>query len=244
MSDSFIIQFTTSDAAADLLNATGSLDFGGETPGDTDYSGGYYELTYTIGQGETDGGDDVAITVYDRVSNSITGTLSCTLDNTGPFSLKIDTVVETSDFLHYDSSREIFFYSNDQSMNDSFAIQVSASYSGAGLKNATGEDEFGETGVEDTTYTAYYELTYTISQSENASDNLVTITVFDQCANSNTVALNTTLDNVGPRDQTITQINDFGSKYIYLYNSTSLILFVLWRIAYYNNLSVCVAIYD
>ena len=30
MSDSFTIQFTTSDALADLLNATGSADFGGE----------------------------------------------------------------------------------------------------------------------------------------------------------------------------------------------------------------------
>ncbi|MFX1249221.1 MAG: hypothetical protein ACFFBQ_17655, partial [Promethearchaeota archaeon] len=335
MSDSFTIQFTTSDAEAGLDNAIGSTDFGGETPSDTTYIGGY-ELTYTVNQSEHDNGDDVVITVYDKVGNSNTKTLSCVLDNTNPSSsisaiveasvyiyynsptlyysndqsmaadftiqvtasdddagllnatgedefdeigvfdtsyttnyeltyqinqgesttggitvwiydqvgnsdtvtlactidnaapigLTIEGIVETSDFIYYDVSREILFYSNDQPMSAPFTIRVSAEDSGAGRDKATGEDEFGETGIEDTTYTTYYELTYTIDQYETASDDLVSITVFDRCANNGTVNLNTTLDNVGPRDQKITQVNDFGSKYIHLYNGTSLILFV------------------
>ena len=58
-------------------------------------------------------------------------------------------------------------------MAEVFSIHISATDFGAGLKNATGEDEFGETGVGTSTYTTYFELSYTISQSENASDDFI-----------------------------------------------------------------------
>jgi hypothetical protein len=168
-------------------------------------------------------------TFYDLVGNNGSISLTTTLDNNGPVSITILNVFESSDFLYYDVAREILFYSNDQPMTDhSFTIRVNATDFGAGLKNATGEDEFGDTGVGTSDYTnKWYELTWTISLNENASDDIVVITIFDMCGNNNTFNFNTRIDNNGPQDITIIAINDYGSKYIYLYNdSGSLTLYV------------------
>ncbi|MHA1969221.1 MAG: hypothetical protein ACW964_15655, partial [Candidatus Hodarchaeales archaeon] len=152
MGHNFTIQFTTSDSEAGLQNATGSSDFGSEVPLDTSYSGGY-ELSYNVSQTETAGGDNqIIITVYDRVGNSNTDTLSCTVDNTAPILPSINSVFESSDYLYYNDPT--FYYSNDQAMSDSFIIQFTTSDSGADLQNATGSSDFGLEVPVDTSYSS------------------------------------------------------------------------------------------
>jgi hypothetical protein len=224
MAEDFTIQISASDSGADLLNATGENEFG-NTPGDTSYST-YYELTYQINQGESSSGGSVEITIFDRVGNSNTTSLTCTVDNTAPTNLLIVNIIENNDHVYYDSSREILFFSNDQIMTAPFTIRVTASFSGVGLLNATGETEFGDT-PGDTSYSTYFELSYQIDQGETVNNDNITITIFDACSNANSVNLSTSLDNNGPTNVKITSINDYGSINIHLYNdSGSLTLFV------------------
>ncbi|MHA1227460.1 MAG: hypothetical protein ACTSPV_12010, partial [Candidatus Hodarchaeales archaeon] len=222
MSDSFTIQISASDNGAGLLNATGEDDFGDTGVGDTSYTT-YYELTYVVDQNETASGDSIIITVYDQVGNNASIPLSCVLDNTSP-TCSISDVVHVSKFLYYDNSTSTFYYSSDQSMSDSFTIQISASDNGAGLLNATGEDDFGETGVGDKSYTTYYGLTYVVDQNETASGDSIIITVYDQVRNSVNVTLNCNRDDTAP-DIPILSLLVESSEYIY-FNGT---------ILYYSN---------
>ncbi|MHA2031571.1 MAG: hypothetical protein ACW99Q_19515, partial [Candidatus Kariarchaeaceae archaeon] len=195
---------------------------------DTSYST-YYELTYQIDSGDTVTEGKIDIYLYDLCGNNESISLTTTLDNNGPVSIIIEDVLgdELSDFLYYDGARELLFYSNYNPMAEPFTIRVNATDFGAGLKNATGEDEFNETGVVDTTHSGYFELTYDIKISEVATDNNITITIYDMCGNSNSFDFTTQIDNNGPQDVVISQVNDYGSKFIHLYNdSGSLTLFV------------------
>jgi hypothetical protein len=222
MSESFTIRVGGDDGSGvGRLNATGEDDLGDTGVYDTSYTT-YYELSYTVDPGDLADEGKIDIYFYDLVGNNGSISLTTPLDNNGPLSIIILSVFENSDFLYYDVAREILFYSNDQPMTDhAFTIRVNATDFGAGLKNATGEDDFGDTGVGTSDYTnKWYELAWTISEDENASNDIVVITIFDMCGNNNTFDFNTRIDNNGPQDVKIIEINDYGSKYIYLYNDS------------------------
>jgi hypothetical protein len=228
LNEPFTIQVSGTDGASGLLNATGEDDLGETNVFDTSYTTNY-ELDYTISTGETADEGKIDIYFYDLCGNNNSISLTTTLDNNGPVSLVIlsDVYDGNSIFLHYDVSDQVLYYSNDQPMSETFTIHVNATDFGGGLKNATGEDEFGETGIGTAVYTQYFELSYTISESESASDNNVTITIFDMCGNSNTIDFKTRIDNNGPQDGKISQFNDYGSNFIHLNNdSGSLTLYV------------------
>ncbi|MHA2404283.1 MAG: hypothetical protein ACXADH_14895, partial [Candidatus Kariarchaeaceae archaeon] len=226
LNEPFTIQVSGTDSLTDLVNATGEDDLGETIVFDTSYTT-YYELTYTVSPGDTVDEGKIDIYFYDLCGNNDSISLITTLDNNGPVSLVIVGVDETSQYIYYDISGEVLYYSNDQSMSEAFTIWINATDFGGGLKNATGEDEFGETGIGTAVHNQYYELTYTISQSETASDDNVTITIFDMCGNSNSLDFVTQIDNDGPQNVKISQFNDYGSNYIYLYNDTgSLTLYV------------------
>ncbi|MHA2075769.1 MAG: hypothetical protein ACW97X_14205, partial [Candidatus Hodarchaeales archaeon] len=158
-----------------------------------------YDIQYTISSGETAGGDNqVVITVYDQVSNIITATLVCTLDNDAPQALTISSVeTQSSALLYYNASNTRLYFSNDQSMSESFIIQVTGNDLGSGRLNATGENEFGDT-PEDTIYSNYYELTYQIDQDEEIIDGNITVWLFDQVGNSDSINLTCVKDNSAP----------------------------------------------
>jgi hypothetical protein len=224
MSESFTIRVSGNDGSGvGRLNATGEVDLGETNVYNTTYTT-YYELTYTVDPGDSADDGKIDIYFYDLVGNNNSISLTTTLDNNGPVSLVILGVeVYGSELLYYNVSHEILFYSNDQPMIESFTIQVNAIDTGAGLKNATGEDDFQDPGVGDSILTGFYELDYDIQESESASGDTVIITIFDMCGNTNSINLNTSIDNSGPQDVTITQINDLGSKYIHLYNDSGIL---------------------
>lgn len=230
MSEQFTIQVSGSYSDVPIVNVTGEADLGEIIEVLNSSVTPYYNLIYTVDPGDIASSGKIDIHFYDLVGNNASISLTTTLDNDGPVSIEIlPPVLETSDFLYYDIAREILFYSNDDPMIDhSFTFHINATDFGAGLNNATGEDDFGDTGVGTSDYAnKYYELTYTISTNENASNDIVVITIFDMCGNNNTFDFNTRIDNSGPQDVKITEINDYGSKYIYLYNdSGSLTLYV------------------
>ncbi|MFW9778446.1 MAG: hypothetical protein ACFFE8_06280 [Candidatus Heimdallarchaeota archaeon] len=216
MSDSFTIQFITSDSGAGLLNATGETDFGGDTPNDLTYASGY-NLTYTVSQAESASGGAVGITVFDGVGNSVTVSLTCTLDNTAPTLPTITNIVESSEYIHYNTPN--LYYSSDQAMSDQFTIRFSTSDAIAGLQNATGELEFGETNVVDLVYSGGYELTYTIDNGETANGNQITITVYDMVGNSVSIALSTILDDTSPTLPSIVNLVE-TSEHLYYDGAT------------------------
>jgi parallel beta-helix repeat protein len=192
MSDSFTIQLITGDILSGLKNATGSSEFGGETPVDTTYSG-MYELTYTISQLETAGGDDqVIVTVYDNAGNGVNISISCILDNTPPIPSIID-LIENSEYLHYSTPN--FYYSNDQPMSESFSVNVTCTdaLSGRQKANAT---EFGANFSTNDYTSGYYILTFTVDQGETAPS--FNIEVWDNVGNPASVSLSTILDNTPP----------------------------------------------
>jgi hypothetical protein len=223
MSDSITIQIITDDTGVGLFKAVGSADFGGETPEDTSYSGGY-DLTYTIIETETAGGDsEVDITIYDMVGNTNTTSLSCTLDDLSPTEPVITLIIESSEHLYFNDSTEIFYYSNDQQMDDVFTIQFTTSdVGGAGRLKAVGSTDFGGETPEDTSYTSGYELIYSVGNGETAGvDNQINITVYDRVGNNQTKVLNCELDNAGPAGVTIGNVVvQSGSQYLYYDSGT------------------------
>ncbi|NHJ02381.1 MAG: hypothetical protein EAX86_09625 [Candidatus Heimdallarchaeota archaeon] len=190
---------TTSDASAGLLNVTGENNFG-PSPFDLDYTGGYYILTYWVDQSEFADDNQVTITVFDRVGNSQMMGLNCISDNNAPSQPIIINVLESSEYLYYNST--VLFHSNMKvGLSEVFYIRLTTSdgVGGAGLLNATGEDEFGTIPV-DTSYLpeSYYQVSYTISQGQSANENKITLTVYDRVGNSNYTDLGVYLDNTAP----------------------------------------------
>ncbi|MHA2403469.1 MAG: hypothetical protein ACXADH_10805, partial [Candidatus Kariarchaeaceae archaeon] len=220
MSDVFTIHFTTTDSGADLLNTTGSTDFGGETPFDNIYTT-EYTLSYTINDGENAGGDNqIIITVYDRVGNYITKLLDCTVDNDGPISTDINDVIVLggAQNLYYDSVGETFYYSNDQSMAESFTVQITAIDSLSGRQKANAS-EFGAS-VTTTTYGGNgFELTFTVNQGETAPT--FDIIVWDNVGNPTPIGLTTVVDNISPTNPIILAIIE-SSNYLYNLGTTNL----------------------
>ncbi|MHA2032324.1 MAG: hypothetical protein ACW99Q_23365, partial [Candidatus Kariarchaeaceae archaeon] len=213
MSESFTIQFTTIDPSSGLLKATGSIDFGGESPEDTSYSG-QYELTYTVSSGETSGVDNyINITVLDQVGNSELYSLNCVLDNTGPTSISINNVIVElgAQFLFYDSSGETFYYSNDQSMSESFTVQVTAIDSLSGRLKANAS-EFGDSISNNTYGGSGFELTFTVNQGETSPS--FNIEAWDNVGNPTSIALTTNLDNTPPQSLTISAVLE-SSDFLY-----------------------------
>ncbi|MHA2027778.1 MAG: hypothetical protein ACW99Q_00195, partial [Candidatus Kariarchaeaceae archaeon] len=195
MSSSFTIRISGSDTGSGRLNATGEADFNNTNVGDITYTT-FYELVYSVERSDFATGNSVTITLYDKVGNSATIDLDVFIDNTGQ-SVVIVNIIETSEYIFYNNS--VLYYSNNKpGMSEQFTIRITSTDLNAGRREAIGENEFGQINVKDTTYTTFYELTYTIDQTESASGNSLTVWVYDQTGNNNSVDLNFTLDNDAP----------------------------------------------
>jgi hypothetical protein len=219
---SFQINVTCEDLGSGLLSANGSTDFG-ETPNIDDYSPGYYLLEYVIDKDDTASGNQITVSIYDKVRNVDSVTLNLINDNTPPESLNIESIIESSEFLYYNSSMKTLFFSNDQNMNSNFTVRVSGVDNGAGLFNATGEEgEYNNSGVFDTTYSTFYELIWLISRSDVVTDDAITIRLYDRVGNNATIDLPCIKDNLEPSGTIITVSE--SSPYLF-YNSTSFILY-------------------
>ncbi|MHA2248548.1 MAG: hypothetical protein ACXADY_26620, partial [Candidatus Hodarchaeales archaeon] len=179
---------------SNILKANAS-EFG-DSVTDFSYSINGYQLNFTVHQIET--APSFLIKVWDNVGNPTSVALTTVIDNTAPENLQIVGVSESSDFLHYNSSVGIFYFSNDQTMTDSFTIHVSGTDSGAGRKNATGEDEFGDPNVGDPGDKAQYDLIYVIEENDDVSDGAVTIWLYDNVGNRNSISLTCRKDNIAP----------------------------------------------
>jgi hypothetical protein len=212
MAELFTLHFTTSDALSDLQKAVGSNDFS-ETPQDPSYSSGY-DLPYTVSETEHAGGDNQIIaTVYDNVGNTVSISLTCTIDNAGPIGVVINDVIVQSgaQYLYYDSGNEILYYSNNQPMTESFTVQVTASDAISGKQKANAS-EFNDD-VTNSTYGANgYELTFDVQNTESAPT--FTITVWDHVGNPTNVVLNTFEDNAIPQNLQIITVLE-SSDYLY-----------------------------
>ncbi|MFX1546466.1 MAG: hypothetical protein ACFFCU_09690, partial [Promethearchaeota archaeon] len=199
---------------AGLRNATGSADFDNEVPFDLTYSGGY-ELTYTVSSGETDNGDDVIITVYDRVGNSITRTLNCVLDNAAPSIVLADTAVtETSDFTYYpQDGTQILWYSNKMSGDINIEITITSDDgSDSGVQAVEFPALFNEVIPINDTTVGFFQI-YTISTDSNDNGTFI-FTSFDNVGNSATVTLDIIRDNQVPDQSSISAIIE-SSVYIH-----------------------------
>jgi len=195
MAESFTIRITDSEAGSGRLKAEGENELG-DTPTDNDYGGIWWELQYTINQGETCNGDSIIITIYDKVGNTNTTNLSVTIDNQAPVPSLL-TISESSINLYFDSNNAFLYYSNDQGMTDSFTIFITDDESGCGRQKAEGEAAFSESPSDNSYDGNVWQIQYTISQSETC-DGTITITVYDNCDNNGTYNLTVILDNTSP----------------------------------------------
>ncbi len=195
MGESFTIRVTDNEGGSGRLKAEGETELG-DSPTDNDYGGIWWELQYTINQGETCNGDNIIITVFDKVGNTNTTNLSVTIDNQAPVPSLL-TVSESSDNLYFDSNNDFFYYSNDQGMTDSFTIFITDDESGCGRQKAEGEAAFSESPSDNSYDGNVWQVQYTISQGETCTGNL-TITVYDNCGNNGTYNLTVILDNAAP----------------------------------------------
>ncbi|MHA2404520.1 MAG: hypothetical protein ACXADH_16090, partial [Candidatus Kariarchaeaceae archaeon] len=207
MTESFTVRVTATDLESGRQKANAS-EFG-DSISTSSYGGNGYELSFTINPAET--APTFTVYIWDNVDNAETFNLVTQVDNTPPQDLNIISILESSDFLYYDGSD--LYYSNDQSMSATFKTRISGIDSGAGRKNVTGEDEFGDTGVGNTTYTTYYQLQYNIVQNDDTSDGFLTIWLYDNVGNRNSLDLTCIEDNLEPSLAISTVIE--SSYYLY-----------------------------
>ncbi len=209
MSESFTIEILDTEGDSGRASAQGETEFG-DSPNDNSYGAFGWELTYTIDQGETCGGNNIIITVYDNVGNSNSTILSVQIDNVAPICSLLG-ITESSSYIYI--SGNILYYSNDQAMDDVFNIRITDDESGSGREKADGETAFGETPSDNSYNGGFWQITYTISQGETC-DGEITITVYDNCGNTGTYNLTVVLDNTAPT-LTIDDVSITGDNIYY-----------------------------
>ena len=214
MSDNFTIRVSSADASVGLLNATGEDEFGDNNICDTTYTT-YYELAYVIDQDDDVVGGSLTVLIFDRVGNNRTLSLTCTKDNISPTSGTITSVqVGLSYYLYY--SGTIFYYNNQNPMNDPFTVNITASDASSGLRSTNGSFDFNEQQSSLDYTQGHFSLVYIVSAGELASDNEVQFLLYDYVGNSAPVTLTFNLDNDKPTLVTITDmIGSTSSEYLH-----------------------------
>ncbi|MHA2401977.1 MAG: hypothetical protein ACXADH_03215, partial [Candidatus Kariarchaeaceae archaeon] len=167
--------------------------------------------------GESDGVYNITLTITDKAGHattSFTGVDQIKLDNTEPsISINTNFIIETSEFLYWDSGNSKLWYGNDMTSAQSFTIGVDALDAFIGLMNATVSNQFGGTIVQRTDTSnisgspTYDVPVVNLTDESDFTGNLI-VTVYDLLGNANTTTFTVTRDIDGPTGYSLLLIPD------------------------------------
>ena len=202
MADSFELRITDDEASSGRQNASSETAFG-NSPTDSDYTGGYWSLTYTINQNENCDGI-LTINVSDNCGNWNTTTLSVTLDNTEP-ALSVFAYTETPDFAAWGEK-----WFDPATLTDG-KIHFTWTNSDGSSGLAAGEMDWTSTGGSDQNdmnagTDGYHNVT---GLADDGSGNItVTVYIYDNVNNVNSSILTFNFDADDPTNLALPNINE------------------------------------
>ncbi len=202
----FYINSTFTDSGSGVYNVTYS-PWGDDNP-PTEYNPPW-NATYTAGGSDVTG--TITITYRDKVNNTFTITINIVRD-TAVSTVNVFAINEIFNTKYLYAIGSTLYYNNN--FASSFSIDIDASDTGSGLNLANFEIAFGE-GGDDTIENpspVVYTMTYTIEIGAIYSEAL-TITIYDNVGNFQTVDAMIILDVQEPTIETVTLVEN--SMYLY-----------------------------
>jgi hypothetical protein len=198
----FTVQGQAADSGSGLEKATFSMAFNGTPADDDDFSDGWagsYNPTSANW-----GNDDIWVTIYDKVGNSVLQAFHYVRDISNPTVTDVH-ISEASPYL-YAVGSGVYYSHQMGSSPETFSVRGSASDTGSGYRRVTFSSAFGDTPPADTN--SPWQGVYSVTSSNNGNGSIM-VTAFDNVANSVTSTFIYTKD-ITPPVVSIDDVTDPG----------------------------------
>lgn len=198
----FTVEGQAADSGSGLEKATFSKAFNGTPADDDNFSDGWagnYNPTSTNW-----GNDDIWVTIYDKVGNSVLQAFHYKRDTSNPV-IAGTYISEASPYL-YAVGSGIYYSDQMGSSPQTFSVRGNASDTGSGYYRVTFSSAFGEAQQED--ISSPWQGEYSVTSSNDGNGSIV-VTAFDNVANSVTRSFIYTED-ITPPVLTLDDVTDPG----------------------------------